>query len=345
MWTREELKTRAKTCLKRYFWAAFVVSLIFGIVSGFGGDSSGTGAGAVASGIESGGASEAGDLESQISEMIPMPDDIGDVIGIFGNSPVAGSDAARIGRLILTVAAGTLIVIAIISIALNIFVIPVLEVGKNRFYMESRAMGASAGIGKLLWGFKNNYLNIVKTLFIRGLILAIPVIIYTAIVGVTVGLSVLGGPGKMVIAGVSAIVALLLLIPVLAVNIYLSYCWYLVPYILSENPEIGSMEALRLSKRMMNGHKFNTFVLGLSFIGWYLLGALLCGIGLLFVNPYCEATFAELYATLRQSSDTPLNGFGLPDPFNAGPWQGMAMSTDAAVDMYAAGPNPGGGAF
>ena len=325
MWTRAELKKRAKTCLKRYFWAAFAVSLIFGIINGFGGNSSSAGTGAEAAEIEDAGhgSLQIGDPESGISGSIDMPDDLGEVIGMFGNSPVAGSDAARIGSLVLMVATGTLIVIAIISLALNIFVIPVFEVGKNRFYMESRAMGASAGVGKLLWGFKNNYLNIVKTLFIRGLILAVPMIIYTAIVGVTVGLAVLGGPGGQVVAGVSAIVALLLLIPVFAINIYLSYCWYLVPYILSENPEIGSMDALRLSKQMMNGHKFNTFVLGLSFIGWYLLGALLCGIGILFVTPYCEATFAELYATLRQSSDTPLNGYGLPDPFNAGPWQGM----------------------
>lgn len=38
MWTRAELKDRAKMCLSRYYWAAFLVSLIFAILSGFGGN-------------------------------------------------------------------------------------------------------------------------------------------------------------------------------------------------------------------------------------------------------------------------------------------------------------------
>ena len=41
------------------------------------------------------------------------------------------------------------------------------------------------------------------------------------------------------------------------------------------------------------------FVLELSFIGWYLLGMLVCCIGGIFVNPYYEMTFVELYWVLR----------------------------------------------
>ena len=49
------------------------------------------------------------------------------------------------------------------------------------------------------------------------------------------------------------------------------------------------------------GHKWDMFVLDLSFLLWYLGGALLCGIGTLFVNPYPAATEAELYAVLRNN--------------------------------------------
>lgn len=45
--------------------------------------------------------------------------------------------------------------------------IPVIAVGHNRYYMESRLMGRSAGFGKLLWGFSRHYLNIVLTMFLR----------------------------------------------------------------------------------------------------------------------------------------------------------------------------------
>ena len=40
-------------------------------------------------------------------------------------------------------------------------------------------------------------------------------------------------------------------------------------------------------------------MLELSFIGWYLLCMLTLGIGLFFLNPYIQATFAEFYAAMR----------------------------------------------
>ena len=55
---------------------------------------------------------------------------------------------------------------------------------------------------------------------------------------------------------------------------------------------------MELSKELMEGEKWNYFVLGLSFIGWLMLGALCLGIGTLFVMPYIEATFAEVYAAM-----------------------------------------------
>ena len=72
-------------------------------------------------------------------------------------------------------------------------------------------------------------------------------------------------------------------------------------------------DALALSRQMMDGEKFNLFVLQWSFIGWELLGMLLCGIGILFVVPYENATFAELYAVLRKrpaASGAVLPGYG-----------------------------------
>ncbi|WP_448923642.1 DUF975 family protein [Holdemanella biformis] len=50
---------------------------------------------------------------------------------------------------------------------------------------------------------------------------------------------------------------------------------------------------------MMTGQKADLFVLDLSFIGWYCLGALCCRIGIIFVLPYPQATKAEVYLTLR----------------------------------------------
>lgn len=54
---------------------------------------------------------------------------------------------------------------------------------------------------------------------------------------------------------------------------------------------------------MTRGHKWEMFVLDLSFMGWYLLGGLLFGIGVFFVDPYNEATYARLYNVLSGNDD------------------------------------------
>ncbi len=50
------------------------------------------------------------------------------------------------------------------------------------------------------------------------------------------------------------------------------YSYFLVPYIAAENPDIKPREAINLSRRMMNGHKWECFKIEFSFIGWMLLG-------------------------------------------------------------------------
>lgn len=79
------------------------------------------------------------------------------------------------------------------------------------------------------------------------------------------------------------------------------YSYYMVPYILAENPDLNGSTAITLSRRMMKGHKWRTFLLELSFIGWGILSALTIGIlGIFFVNPYKMAVDTELYMELRR---------------------------------------------
>ncbi len=69
----------------------------------------------------------------------------------------------------------------------------------------------------------------------------------------------------------------------------------MVPYILSEDPDMPLDEAIEISKRMTDGQKGDIFVLDLSFLGWYILGLLFFGIGGIFVRPYHQATVAKLF--------------------------------------------------
>lgn len=104
------------------------------------------------------------------------------------------------------------------------------------------------------------------------------------------------------------------------------YSYRMVPYILAENPQVKPRDAIRLSRKMMNGSKWRCFVLDLTFyLQWTVIpaalayigsvafvlvtgrpeltvsvaGLLTCLLSLVFVNGYKAATYAELYTVLR----------------------------------------------
>ena len=82
-----------------------------------------------------------------------------------------------------------------------------------------------------------------------------------------------------------------------------SYSYILVPYIVAENPDISPNEAITLSRKMMKGHKWERFLLQLSFIGWDILGVLTLGIlNVFYVNPYKESVYCEYYVRLREEA-------------------------------------------
>ena len=81
------------------------------------------------------------------------------------------------------------------------------------------------------------------------------------------------------------------------------YSYFLVPYIVAENPDIRPKEAIALSRRLMDGHKWECFLLDLSFIGWHLLGYVSFGaVEALWTIPYELAAFSEYYAGIRREA-------------------------------------------
>lgn len=89
--------------------------------------------------------------------------------------------------------------------------------------------------------------------------------------------------------------SLLFVIP----GIVKAYAYRMTPYILAEHPELSGTEAITLSRQMMRGNKWRSFVFDLSFIGWYILVGLTVGIlAIFYVNPYKEAANAELYRAI-----------------------------------------------
>ncbi|MFV0362979.1 MAG: DUF975 family protein [Suipraeoptans sp.] len=81
------------------------------------------------------------------------------------------------------------------------------------------------------------------------------------------------------------------------------YSYKMVPFIIAENPEIDGKTAIKLSRQMMNGYKWKTFVLELSFIGWNILSGLTFGlVSVFYLNPYQTATYSEVYMLLRKKA-------------------------------------------
>ncbi len=71
------------------------------------------------------------------------------------------------------------------------------------------------------------------------------------------------------------------------------------PYIIAENPNMPAKEALRLSERMMNGRKWEYFVLNLSFIGWELLAIPTLGLIAIWLEPYVRMTMINFYSDCK----------------------------------------------
>lgn len=165
---------------------------------------------------------------------------------------------------IIAVTVGILISLAI-AFGWSAFVAGPVIVGKNRYFMEHR--GFDSKFERLFWAFRRGrYMNIVKTMFIMNL----KIFLWS----------------------------LLFVIP----GIVKAYEYSMIPYILAENPQISTERAFELSRQMTSGEKWHIFCLELSFIGWYLLGVLCCCVGTLFVDPYLEATKAELYQVMREKA-------------------------------------------
>ena len=74
-------------------------------------------------------------------------------------------------------------------------------------------------------------------------------------------------------------------------------------YVRVDNPELSATEAINESKRLMEGHKWQLFCLGFSFVGWFILGTLCFGIGILWASAYMQAATAVFYQELLMEKE------------------------------------------
>ena len=85
--------------------------------------------------------------------------------------------------------------------------------------------------------------------------------------------------------------SLLFVIP----GIIATYRYAMMPFLMAEFPDLGAMDAMRESKRLMQGNKWRLFCLELSFLGWAFLCMFTLGIGMLWLLPYMASARTAFY--------------------------------------------------
>lgn len=163
---------------------------------------------------------------------------------------------------------GSAIMSAAASVTRGIAVIAVegpILLGLDYTFLKQSRDGQKVDIASLFYGFKNDFLGC----FLLGLLSSIFIALWS----------------------------LLLIVP----GIVKAYGWSMIYYIKIENPELETRACMDRSAELMNGHKWELFMLDLSFLGWYILGALCLGVGVLFVAPYHSAARAEFYRALTEN--------------------------------------------
>lgn len=76
-------------------------------------------------------------------------------------------------------------------------------------------------------------------------------------------------------------------------------------FIFIDDPSKSISQCIDESSQIMNGHKWDYFVLQLSFILWGFLGAVTCGLASIYVFPYRMLTNAVFYDNLKYIAEAP----------------------------------------
>lgn len=80
------------------------------------------------------------------------------------------------------------------------------------------------------------------------------------------------------------------------------FCYAFVGYVVIDN-DISGIDALKKSREMIKGYKWDYFVFGLSFIGWALLVPFTLGLLLIWLLPYMLTAMAIYYDKLKEKKN------------------------------------------
>lgn len=285
MWTRRDIKEKAKKGFYKNYWTTVCVCFVLALVCGVNSSSTDSATAKVNDAIDYKEVAgeyytvEDSDNYSIIKDMFGL--DAGPFLGSqeglasdFFNAVTRGADAifSLIGSFEFMVhsqwlSSGILMIASLLSAAFVVFISWPLMAGGMRYYLDICEEIPDLKFRICLCMFRRGaYWGSIKIMFFRSLQLTLW------------WLTVIGGIIK-------------------------TYEYRAIPYLVAENPNLTRSEAFAMAKDMMRGYKWKAFVLDLSFIGWLFVTVLTFGIaGIFFVNPYRSQTEAEFYWAVRQEA-------------------------------------------
>lgn len=104
------------------------------------------------------------------------------------------------------------------------------------------------------------------------------------------------------IAGDVTVALLLLIFGFLTIllGVFISGVFQFAVWVKIDDPELSVEAAIKYALFLMKGRFGQYLLLQISFIGWFIIGALLFGIGLFWVIPYHDVAIASFYDTARE---------------------------------------------
>ena len=242
--------------------------------------------------------------------------------GIGLNTRLRVPDLANMSNIHIMLVCTVIGLLIVVGILFSIFLLSPLFVGLKRFMLNAAKGGES--LNDLLFPFKNNYKNVVFTMFMKNLYVFlwalpgyIPLIVAFSVFGITGRLTMLLAQIRQ--DSVSALLTLVLITTLLFIatvifsipSIIKELQYSMVQYILAENPDENRRNAISKSKEIMVGNKWAYVKLMFSFLGWQLIANFVCCIGNFLLAPYIETTYAQMYIEISgQREDYKAQQFG-----------------------------------
>lgn len=202
-------------------------------------------------------------------------------------------------------------IILVIGSALSLFVAIPLMIGHNSFYLK--ASNNDVNLMYLFDAFKYKYFNIIKIMFLYYLYISLwSFLALIPIIAIKICFPNIDENFLMFLSYITSVIPLIKQMQ-----------YFMIEYIVADNPEITAKRAFEITKSATKGYKFSIFLLHLSFIGWVLLGMIACFIGTYFVMPYFYATRLQCYKFLKENAIK--NGFATHADFNTDALRGYIL--------------------